>query len=322
MTATPTNNYQIVRGQVNPESTIIAIGGGKGGIGKSFVSSSIAIFLANQGHETYIVDLDLGGANLHTTLGEGTPRLGINEFLTDTNLTLPDVAVKTAFPNLKLISGSGELLEVADINDFQRTRLMSSLFKLKAKFVILDLSAGTHHTTLDFFLLASHKLAVFTPEPSGIENAYRFLKGAFYRKIRRYETQLHLGDVVSELMAGRQELGLRSPADLLKAIIAREPENGLKLKKLMSDLNFDVVLNQVRTLKDVDLGPSIQGVCTKYFGIPFSYLGHVDYDNAVWQALRKRRHLLYEYPHSRVYAQMMAISRRLVAAHTRQAMVL
>lgn len=323
LAAQPTQNaYQFVRGQVSPESTIIAVGGGKGGIGKSFVSSSIAIFLANQGHETYLVDLDLGGANLHTTLGEGLPRVGINEFVTDSSLALTDIAVKTAYPHLKLISGSSDQVDVADINDFQKTRLMSSLFNLKSKYIVLDLSAGTHHTTLDFFLLASHKVVVFTPEPSSIENAYRFLKGAFYRKIRRYESQLQLNSLITELMTNRESLGLRSPADLLKAISARQPETGMKLQKMMADLNFEIILNQARTLKDADLGPSIQGVCTKYFGIPFNYLGHVEHDNAVWQALRKRSHLLHEYPHSKVYAQMMAITRRLAAAQNPKAMVL
>ena len=170
LAATQTKNaYQFVRGGVAPESTIIAIGGGKGGIGKSFVSSSVAIFLANQGHETYLVDLDLGGANLHTTLGEGLPKLGINEFVSSSSLTLPDIAVKTAHPNLKLISGSSDQMDVADINEFQRTHLMSSLFKLKTKYIVLDLSAGTHHTTLDFFLMAQHKICVFTPEPSSMK---------------------------------------------------------------------------------------------------------------------------------------------------------
>lgn len=317
-----TSQYQILRGNVLPESTIIAVGGGKGGIGKSFVSSSLAIFLSHLGHETYLLDLDLGGANLHTTLGEGLPKVGINEFLTDSTLTLPDVAVNTSYPHLKLIAGSSEMLDVADITDFQRSRLMSSLYKLKAKYIVLDLSAGSHHNTLDFFLMANHKVVVFTPEPSSIENAYRFLKAAFHRKVRRFENQLHLNQVINELMGSRSKLGVRSPSDLLRTISQRDPQNGPILQQLMSELNFEIVLNQVRNIKDADLGPSIQGVCTKYFGVPFTYMGHVEYDNAVWQALRKRRHLLTEYPHSRVYAQMMSIARRLSIPARKQAMVL
>lgn len=320
-TSTPQGAYQLIRGQTDPESIVIAIGGGKGGIGKSFVSSSLSIFLANMGHETYLVDLDLGGANLHTTLGEGLPRVGINEFLTDSTLKLTDVAVNTQFPNLKLVAGSSEVLETADINDFQRSRLMSAIYKLKTKYIVLDLAAGSNNTTLDFFLAASHKVAVFTPEPSSIENAYRFLKAAFHRKIRRYENQLELTEIIRDLMTNRSRLNLRSPADLLKAIHARENEKGARLQMMMNELNFEIILNQVRSIKDADLGPSIQGVCTKYFGLPFSYLGHIDHDNAVWQALRKRKHLLIEYPHSRVYAQTMAIARRLMAAQNKKAVV-
>jgi flagellar biosynthesis protein FlhG len=314
-------SYQLIRGRLESDATIIAVGGGKGGIGKSFVTSGIAIFLSQLGHETILVDLDLGSANLHTALGEGLPAHGINEFLADPNMSLMDVATKTAFPNLKLISGCTEHLGVADINEFQRSRLLSSIFRLKAPFVVLDLSAGTHNSTLDFFLTATHKVVVFTPEPTSIENAYRFLKAAVYRKIRRFENQLHLTDVVEDLMARREQIGIRSPADLLKEVVRRDTQNGPHLLHLMSQLNLDIILNQTRTLKDVDLGPSLQGVCTKYFGLPFSYLGHLEYDNAVWQAQRKRRHLIVEYPHSRVYVQLMNIARRLATAHAKQAMV-
>ncbi len=322
MSAAATSQYQIVRGNLAPNSTIIAVGGGKGGIGKSFISSSLAIFLAKLGHETYLVDLDLGGANLHTSLGEGPPKIGINEFLTNTKMTLPEVAVDTAFPNLKLIAGSGELVDVADINDLQRSRLMASIYKLKSKYIVLDLSAGSHHHTLDFFLMANHKVVVFTPEPSSIENAYRFIKAGFYRKIRRYENQLQLGEVMNDLMANREKYKLRSPSDLLKRLTLEDPDGGRRLQKLMNELNLEIILNQARNLKDAEIGPSIHGVCTKYFGVPFGYLGHLEYDNAVWQALRKRRHLLAEYPHSKVYAQLMAITRRLSAPSQKRAMVL
>ncbi|MBA2406278.1 MAG: P-loop NTPase, partial [Bdellovibrionales bacterium] len=54
-----------------PNSTkkIWAVGGGKGGVGKSLVSANVAICLALMGNKVVAVDLDLGGANLHTCLG-------------------------------------------------------------------------------------------------------------------------------------------------------------------------------------------------------------------------------------------------------------
>ena len=52
---------------------IWAIGGGKGGAGKSVVSTVLAFWLARMGKRTVLVDVDLGGANLHTLLGIKSP---------------------------------------------------------------------------------------------------------------------------------------------------------------------------------------------------------------------------------------------------------
>ena len=49
------------------------IGGGKGGTGKSFVTGSLGILLAREGYQTLLIDLDLGAANLHTTIGAPNP---------------------------------------------------------------------------------------------------------------------------------------------------------------------------------------------------------------------------------------------------------
>jgi flagellar biosynthesis protein FlhG len=182
-----TADFSPLRGRIEPGSTIIAVGGGKGGVGKSFISSSIAIFLAQLGYETTAVDLDLGGANLHTSLGLPLVNRGINEFIVDPDTEFSSLLQPTHWPKLKIVSGSSEILDIANVDENQRSRIMSAIFRHKCDFTVLDLSAGTHHSTLDFFLMAKHKVVVFTPEPSSIENAYRFLKASFFRKLRRYE---------------------------------------------------------------------------------------------------------------------------------------
>src|ERR1700761_5318102 len=59
---------------------IWAVGGGKGGVGKSLVASSLAIALSRMGNKVIAVDLDLGGANLHTTLGLDLPKQTLGDF--------------------------------------------------------------------------------------------------------------------------------------------------------------------------------------------------------------------------------------------------
>lgn len=314
-------DYEHLRGAADPKAHLIAVGGGKGGVGKSFVSTNLAIFLANMGYNTVIIDLDLGGANVHTWLGEGTPSLGLSHFLEQDKSPLQEYAIPTKFRNLRMISGCNDSLEAADLSEQNRSRLMSAIFQTKADYIIMDLAAGTHASTLDFFLMARKHLVTFTPEPSSIENAYRFMKAAFFRRIKRYEIQLNLQSRIENIMRDHGRLGVKSPADLIRQIKKEDPENGARLAQYMRYLEFNIILNQARTAKDADLGRSIPSVCNKYFGIPAQFLGHLDYDNAVWQSLRKRSPLLLEYPHSRLYAQFMAITRDLAHAHNEKAVV-
>jgi flagellar biosynthesis protein FlhG len=304
-------DFTPLRGKLEPGSTIIAVGGGKGGVGKSFVSSSLAIFLAQLGFDTLAVDLDLGGANLHTALGLPLKDKGINEFVLDPSLQLDELMQETHWPKLKIISGSSETLDVANVDETQRSRIMSSIYRHKCDFTILDLSAGTHLSTLDFFLMAAHKIVVFTPEPSSIENAYRFLKASFFRKLRRYEHQLQLKAQIDELLTNRASHNIKSPADLMRVLVKREPVLGQKLKNILEDMNFEIVLNQARTRQEADMGFALQSVCNKYFGFPCEFLGGLDYDNAVWQSLRQKHHLLMANRQTHLYAQLMAIARKI-----------
>ncbi|MGZ3721531.1 MAG: MinD/ParA family ATP-binding protein [Bdellovibrionales bacterium] len=304
-------DFTPLRGRTEPGSTIIAVGGGKGGVGKSFVSSSISIFLAQLGYDTLSIDLDLGGANLHTSLGLPLHDRGINEFVMDTSVEFKDIMQPTHWPKLKLISGSSEIFDVANVDETQRSRVMSSIYKHKCDFTVLDLSAGTHQSTLDFFLMAQHKVVVFTPEPSSVENAYRFLKASFFRKLRRYEYQLQLKSQIDELLNNRTTHKVKSPADLIRALVKQEPVLGLKLKNILSEMNFEIVLNQARTRQEVDMGYALQSVCNKYFGFPCEFLGGLEYDNAVWQSLRQKHHLLVANRQTHLYAQLMAIARKI-----------
>ena len=60
-----------------------AIGGGKGGVGKSLISANLSITLAQTGVKVTAVDLDLGCANLHTCLGVDIPSLTLSDFFSN-----------------------------------------------------------------------------------------------------------------------------------------------------------------------------------------------------------------------------------------------
>ena len=273
------------------------------------------------GFNTLLVDLDLGAPNLHTYLGEQHPPSTYHDFLKGKIETLDEAAISTQFPKLRLLSGANDHSELANISTLEQSRLMSALFNTNSDFTVLDLSAGTHTSTLDFFLMAQRHLVVMTPEPTSIENAYRFMKAAYYRKIKRFEMQLGLKETVDALMQNQSENGIKFPSDLIKKLVEQDELRGRQLKQLMNGLDFNIVLNQTRSLKEVQLGYSIESVCRRYFGLPTDYLGHLEYDNAAWHCVRKRRPLLLEYPQSPLYNSVLSIARDLASPHIKKAVV-
>ncbi|MGD8894274.1 MAG: P-loop NTPase, partial [Desulfobacterales bacterium] len=78
---------------------IYPIGGGKGGVGKTFITASLGALLAKSGKKVVLIDLDLGGSNLHTVLGINDQQGGINRFLDKTVKNLENTAVPTVIQN-------------------------------------------------------------------------------------------------------------------------------------------------------------------------------------------------------------------------------
>jgi flagellar biosynthesis protein FlhG len=302
-------------------NTIWAVGGGKGGIGKSFISSSLAMCLTRMGKSVTLVDLDLGSANLHTCLGIKVPNESLGDFVSGRVDDLSKISVTTEIPGLQFISGFNDALNIADLDTAAKARLITALRNIQTPYVILDLGAGTSETTLDFFLAADQKIVAVTPEPTSIENAYRFMKSAFYRRLRQAEGELGIQSLIEAAMDTRNQHGIRSPADLIRHIASVNPEAGLRLQTKISDFNLQLLLNQVRTREDIEIGIAMKSVCRKYFGIESNYLGYIDHDNAVWQALRKRRPLMVEFPYSAIVGQFLRVTKNLINPQSLRAVV-
>jgi len=302
-------------------TTIWAVGGGKGGIGKSFISSSLAICLTRMGKSVTLVDLDLGSANLHTCLGLKIPQQTLSDFISGRAQNLSQVSAPTEIPGLNFISGFNDALNIADLDRDNKQRLIRALRTIQTPYVILDLGAGTSENTLDFFLAADQKIIAVTPEPTSIENAYRFMKSSFYRKLRLAESELGIQSLIETAMDSKNQLGIKSPADLIRYISETNPQAGARLNDKIADFNMQLLLNQVRTRQDIELGHSMKSVCKKYFGIESEYLGYIDHDNAVWQSLRKRRLLVIEYPYSSIVGQFLGITKNLLNPTTLRAVI-
>jgi flagellar biosynthesis protein FlhG len=279
---------------------IWAVGGGKGGVGKSLLSSSLAYTLARMGHSTLVIDLDLGGANLHTVLGQAPPSKCLSDFLNGTVPELKDCIVQTQFPNLQMIAGAKDDLKITQISKDKIRAILESTDRMNHQFVILDLGAGTSSYTLEFFNHADLGIITALPEPTSIENAYRFLKASYYSRlvdIPRFES---IRPLIEAAMTPNNPLGIQSPQQLLTETNFQNPALAVELRNTIKSFCPKLVINQTRSQTDVDVGFSMKSVAKKYFGIDLDYLGYIEYEPNVWQSVRKMRPILAEYPHSRI----------------------
>jgi flagellar biosynthesis protein FlhG len=163
---------------------IISVGGGKGGVGKSLLSIALGTALAREGLRVILVDLDLGGANLHTYLGILRQTPTIANFLLNRIDSLNDLIVETSEKDLGLISGAEFVPGALNPPHWMKLKLMRHLKALPADMVIIDLGAGVHFNTLDFFGISDYGVVITAPEPGAVMNAYGFIKGALYRKMQ------------------------------------------------------------------------------------------------------------------------------------------
>lgn len=276
---------------------IWAIGGGKGGVGKSLVTANLSICLALMGYRVVAIDLDLGGANLHTTLGVPIPDKTLSDYLTKKAKTLDELLTQTPIENLSIISGAQDDIGIANLKQMQKHKILSKLTELEADYILLDLGAGTTYNTLDFFISADQGILVALPEPTSIENTYRFLKSVYHRKLAMAEDLLEIGPMIDQIMNAKISQN-STPADLVNKIIESNPQMGHKLQNEILKLNPKLIINQVRTQADIDIGFSMKIISKKYFGINLDYTGYLNYDATVWQSVKKRRPLLMEFPNS------------------------
>lgn len=292
-----------------------AVGGGKGGVGKSLLASNIAISLARNGNKVLAIDLDLGGANLHTALGVDLPAQTLSDYLTARAPSLQSVAVPTHIPGLEMISGAQDAVSVANISPSLKQDIVRGLREVDADYVIVDLGAGTSQHTIDFFLYADLGIVTILPEPTSIENAYRFIKTAYYKRLRMLPSLSPIQDLIELSMDAKNNKGIKSPSDLFREVSRVHPESALKLKQAIERFSPKLVVNQARTQTDIDIGFSIKAVCKKYFGIDLDYLGYLDYDSAVWQSVRRKRPLLLEFPNSKLVSSIERMSQFLIKRH-------
>jgi len=275
---------------------IWAVGGGKGGVGKSVVCTGLAMTLAARGERCVLFDADLGGANLHTFVGVPNPQHTLSDLFRREVESLDDILLPTPFPNLSLISGARAHLDMANPAWQQKMKLIRQIASLPADHVFIDLGAGSSFNMLDFFITAHNGLVVLMPTPTAVENVYHFLKASYYRRLRYVIRRLGAERLVDAALADKIQNGIHSPRELLNDLQRREPQVAQRIQRGMSGFRPKLVVNQVLRSEDRDLGSKMTTACRDFFGIDMIDPAVVRNDDRVMMALKARRPVLEMFP--------------------------
>jgi flagellar biosynthesis protein FlhG len=259
----------------------ISVGSGKGGTGKSLVVVNLGVLLAKSGRRVCVVDLDLGGADIHILYGVFEPKNSLSDFLSKKVDSLEDISQSLfgSFGDLRIIAGSGDTLHTANMTFQEKQRLLRGLSALDADVILLDVGAGVGYHTLDFFMFSDVQICVTNPEPTAVLDFYNFLQLATIRKA--------LGSFLSQSEVGKalKDRHFQTLAEVFTQVEEISPGSQERIQKALETFNPLLITNMAGSKAKINQ-LKLQRLASKYLGISIPNLGEVPMDQTVHEALR------------------------------------
>jgi flagellar biosynthesis protein FlhG len=266
---------------------VIAVGGGKGGVGKTVITASMGLGLAMMNRRVILVDVDLGGANLHTVFGVSRPEATFFNIVGDQTARLGDLAIPhPEFENLKCVFGAAGSLEVSNLRHPIRMKILRQLRTLDADFVILDLGAGSSNTVLEFFNGADYGIVVMNPDPLSILESYNFIKLALFQRLikalRKSPAALERVKAYADAETNRN---FTTVSDLEKEVAKTEPG----AEKIVSDIATTfhplLLMNKRINPEDESHGLAVKVAASELLSLTSGFLGSIRKDQIVMKSL-------------------------------------
>ena len=154
---------------------VVAVTGGKGGVGKTNVSINLAISAARAGQRVLLLDADLGLANVDVLLGlKPTRNL---EAVLNGECELKDIML-TGPAGIRVIPASSGTQSMVHLSERQHAGLISAFSEYadSVDLLVIDTAAGISDSVVNFVRAAQEVVVVVCDEPSSITDAYALIK--------------------------------------------------------------------------------------------------------------------------------------------------
>lgn len=154
---------------------VIAVSGGKGGVGKTNVSLNTAIALAQQGKKVLVLDADLGLANVDVMLGLRVKQ-NLSHVLSGES-ELDDIIIEGP-AGINIIPATSGSQSMVDLTPAEHAGLIRAFSDMKKHYdiLIIDTAAGISDMVLSFTRAAQDVMLVVCDEPTSITDCYALMK--------------------------------------------------------------------------------------------------------------------------------------------------
>lgn len=154
---------------------VVAVTGGKGGVGKTNVSVNLSISLSNLGRRVVLLDADLGLANVDILLGISAKRT--LEDVLKGECTLAEVLVDGP-KGIKIVPAASGTQYMVQLNAREHGGLINAFNDIADDIdvLVIDTAAGISDTVVSFVRAAQETLVVVCDEPTSITDAYAMIK--------------------------------------------------------------------------------------------------------------------------------------------------
>ncbi len=180
---------------------VIAITGGKGGVGKTNIAVNLGVSMSREGLDVLLLDADLGLANVDVVLG-----MSVKHTLADViagREKLADVVVRGP-EGLRIVPAASGVASITDLDQDTQTNLVRSFSEQidPPDVLIVDTGAGIDTTVQTFASACKTVVVVVCDEPASLTDAYALMKVLRNeRGVRRFEI---LANQVDTPAQGRQ----------------------------------------------------------------------------------------------------------------------
>lgn len=292
---------------------VLPVASGKGGVGKSVFVANLGISLASFGQQTVLIDLDLGGSNLHTYLGLKNRNRGIGNFISDKSVSFDEIMVRTPYPNLRFIPGDVLVAGSANLTYAQKRSIISNINKIDADYVLVDLGSGSHFTTIDFFLTSNSGIIVTTPQAPAILNAYGFLKNAVFRMLQQtFSRNKRVANYLTSVLKETRPNATPSIAAIVEKITKLSKRAGTEAREQIAQLRPSVVVSMADRPDDMEIVQSLRSLIETNLELEVICLGLLYYDQTVHEAVLENVPLAMVGQQSLILREIDRIAQKLV----------